>query len=174
MVSSRPKERMRPVLNFFGCSNDFITPKGYFPQLMRVCDGLLMLLSQDFLAFNWSAGFGKFLQVSVLTNTNTKTALTTLNAIQAASQSTFITAQLYSACDREKYTSCVIKSLEHLKNFKNGSVLYLGQNLTIPYMISKTKSISCDSPRAEDGTSRKRYTVFARQYLYSTELVEIQ
>jgi hypothetical protein len=61
---------------------------------MRVCVGLIMLLVQvpyvlspGVLAFNWSAGFG--------TSSGTiNTAPTTLNAIQAASQSTFINAQL--------------------------------------------------------------------------------
>jgi hypothetical protein len=36
--------------------------------------------------------------------------------------------------NREKYTFCVIKSLEHLKNFKNGPVLYLSPKLTL-YVI---------------------------------------
>jgi hypothetical protein len=45
------------------------------------------VLSPDFLAFNWSARFGTFLQVI-------NTGPTTLSAIQAASQSTFIDAEL--------------------------------------------------------------------------------
>jgi hypothetical protein len=77
------------------------------------------------------------------------TATNTLSAIQAASQSTFINAQLYSTlisvivknkqlilvsqsklalAAKNMYTSCVIKSLEYLKSLINGPVLYLGQN----------------------------------------------
>ncbi len=43
--------------------------------------------------------------------------------------------------NREKYTFSAIKGLEHIKNFKNGPVLYLGLRLE-----SKAKSISWDSP----------------------------
>jgi hypothetical protein len=70
------------------------------------------VLSPGFLASYWSAAFGTFLQVSALAShwlddvqivrqrwrKMTNTAPTTLSAIQAASQSTFITAQLYSTC----------------------------------------------------------------------------
>jgi hypothetical protein len=49
MVSSRPKYGTRPVLNFFRCSNDFITQKVYFSRLMRV-----------YLDAYWSEWFGHF------------------------------------------------------------------------------------------------------------------
>ncbi len=40
----------------------------------------------------------------------------------------------------KKYTFCVIKALEQSKNLKNGSVPYLGLELTIQYTTSKAKS----------------------------------
>jgi hypothetical protein len=45
----------------------------------------------------------------------------------------------------EKYTFCVIKSLEYLKNLKVGRLPYLGIELTIDhtlYMSSKAKFVS--------------------------------
>jgi hypothetical protein len=76
----------------------------------------MYILSPHFLASYWSAGFGTFLQVSALASQwledcanlrqlrekTTNVAPTTLSAIQAISQSTFINA----------------KSLERLNNFK--------------------------------------------------------
>ncbi len=44
----------------------------------------------------------------------------------------------------QKYTFCVIKSLEHLKNLPNGPVPCLSLKLT--YTSSKAKSISWDRP----------------------------
>jgi hypothetical protein len=38
---------------------------------------------------------------------------------------------------REKYTFCVIKSLEHLKNVKTGRVPYLGLELTMHVIESQ-------------------------------------
>ena len=99
MVSSRPKKGARPVFNSFSCSNDFMTQKVYFSQLMRVYVGLIMLSAcPGFLASYWSAGFGTFLQVSALAShwlegsvsvtllrrKTTNTALTTLSAIKAS------------------------------------------------------------------------------------------
>jgi hypothetical protein len=90
--------------------------KVYFSRLMGVYVGLIMLtgvLSPGFLAFYWSAGFGTFLQVSALAShwledctnftptpgENDQYSANYSSAIQAASQSTFINAQLYSICD---------------------------------------------------------------------------
>ncbi len=39
--------------------------------------------------------------------------------------------------NREKYTFCVIKSFEHLKNFKTGRGPYLGLELTIHILKSQ-------------------------------------
>ncbi len=71
------------------------------------------VLSPSFLAFYWSSGFGRFLQVSTLAShwlkacaylrhrrrETTNTAPITLSAVQAASQITFIDEQLYSTYD---------------------------------------------------------------------------
>ncbi len=54
----------------------------------------------------------------------------------------------------EKYTFWVIKSFKQLKNF--GRVPYLGLELTIQYMSSKTKSISWDSPFKEINRKTKQ------------------
>jgi hypothetical protein len=83
---------------------------------MSVCIGLRMLaarvLNQSFLASYWSAGLGRFFQVSALafhwradcvlrqrwrkiTNSVQRQLLLSLGAIQAASQSTFINEKLY-------------------------------------------------------------------------------
>jgi hypothetical protein len=40
--------------------------------------------------------------------------------------------------NHEKYTFCVIKSMEHLKNVKNGPILYLGLKLTIHVIKNQT------------------------------------
>jgi hypothetical protein len=66
--------------------------------------------------FYGSAGFGTFLQVSAL-------------ASQWLDDCANFTPT--SHINREKYTFCIIKSLEHLKYFKNGLILYLGLKLTI-------------------------------------------
>jgi hypothetical protein len=77
---------------------------------MPVCVGLT-ILAAGFLDSYWSAA--RFLKVSAfashgwrivqilrqLRGTTTNTAPTTLSAIQAASQSTFINEQIYSPCD---------------------------------------------------------------------------
>ncbi len=47
--------------------------------------------------------------------------------------------------NREKYTFCVIKSLEHLKNLKTGRVLYLGLELTT-HVLKSQIHLSWDSP----------------------------
>jgi len=39
--------------------------------------------------------------------------------------------------NREKYTFCVIKSLEHLKNLKTGHVPHLGLELTMHVIKSQ-------------------------------------
>jgi hypothetical protein len=44
---------------------------------------------------------------------------------------------MYGYINREKYTFCVIKSLEHLKSCKNRPVLYLGLKLTIHVIKSQ-------------------------------------
>ena len=44
---------------------------------------------------------------------------------------------LSSSRNREKYTFCNTKSLEHLKNLKNGPVPYLGIDLTIHVIKSQ-------------------------------------
>ncbi len=65
-LCSRPKERTGPVFKIFRFSNDFITQKAYLSPLMRVYVGLIMLAActlVGFLALNWSAAFGTFLQV---------------------------------------------------------------------------------------------------------------
>jgi hypothetical protein len=73
----------------------------------------MRVLNPGFLASNWSAEFGRFLQVSALafhwladcanftpSQRKTKnTAPATVSAIKAASQTTFINEQLYSTCD---------------------------------------------------------------------------
>jgi hypothetical protein len=107
MINSRPKYGMGPFLKLFRCSNNCIGQKVYFLRLRRVYVVLIMLgrvLSPSFFASYWSAGFRRFLQVLALGShwlgivqilhqrrrkTN-KTALTTLSAGQATSQSTFI------------------------------------------------------------------------------------
>jgi hypothetical protein len=80
----------------------------YFSWLMGVSVGLTKLLacvlSQGFLAFNCSAGFGTFLQVSLAgglckllrqrRRKTTNTVPSTLSAVQAASQSPFINSKL--------------------------------------------------------------------------------
>jgi hypothetical protein len=84
--------------------------KAYFSWLMQVCVGLTMLatcFNPGFLASHWSAGFGRFQQVSALSShwladcanftptrgKTTNTVPTTLSTIQATSQSTFINEQ---------------------------------------------------------------------------------
>ncbi len=83
----------------------------YLSRLMRVCVGFT-ILAAGFLDSYWSAA--RFLKVSAFAShgwrivqilrqrrgTTTNTAPpTTLSAIQAASQSTFINEQIYSPCD---------------------------------------------------------------------------
>jgi hypothetical protein len=77
-------------------------------------------LIPGFLASYWSAGFGTFLLVSALASH---------------------WLEDYANFNREKYTFSVIKSLDLLKNLKNGPVLYLGLKPP-PFMPSKAKSIS--------------------------------
>jgi hypothetical protein len=105
MVSSRPK-------------HNFIEQKVYFSLLMQVCIGLIMLagctyLTQVSLLLIGQQGLVDFFRyrplhpfgwqiVQILRQRRrktTNTAPTTLSAIQAASQSTFISYQLYSTCD---------------------------------------------------------------------------
>jgi hypothetical protein len=106
MVSSRPKEGMRPVLKLFRCSNDIITQKVYFSRLMRVCIGLSGLHLIQVLCFIWSEGFGRFLHVSVLAShwleDCANFTLTPDETKQESRQSTFINKQLYSTCDWQK------------------------------------------------------------------------
>ncbi len=85
---------------------------------MGVYVGLIMLSAylvqiSLLLSSNWSAGFGRFFQVSALAShwledyenftptpeETTNTASTTLSAIQAARQSTFVNTQLNFTCD---------------------------------------------------------------------------
>ncbi len=88
--------------------DDIYNAKSLFLRLMRICVGLnnvtgVYLLSPGFLALNWSSGFRTFLLVSALLligwrivqilRQRRKTT-NTLSTIQAASQSTFINAQI--------------------------------------------------------------------------------
>jgi hypothetical protein len=53
--------------------------------------------------------------------------------------------------NRKKYTFCVIKSLEHLENLKNGLALYLGLKLTMHvnksqiYLVRQSLELLLDS-----------------------------
>jgi hypothetical protein len=74
---------------------------------------MLVACTSGFLASYWSAGIGTFLQVPALAShwledcenftprrrITTNTAPTTLSAIQASSQTTFINEQLFITCD---------------------------------------------------------------------------
>jgi hypothetical protein len=164
MVSSGTNKGTRSFF-YFRFSNAFITQKVYFSRLKRVYIALIMSAActwSRFLCFllvsmvwDFPSGIGPLLPISwnivqILRQwwrKTTNTAPTTLSAIQATSQSTFISAQLSQLlisrhdenkqltllCQRklEKYTFCVIDSLVHVKNLKNGSALYLGLKLTI-------------------------------------------
>jgi hypothetical protein len=107
-----------PVFKFFRCLNDLITQKVYFLRLIRVCLGLIMLAMRRYLfkvslLFIGQHGLGHFFRyrpfvpigwriVQILRQRRRKTtsaAPTTLGAIQAASESSFINARLYSTCD---------------------------------------------------------------------------
>jgi hypothetical protein len=46
MVSSRAKKGTGPFIKLFGCSNDLIPQKVYFPRLTRVYVGLIMLVAR--------------------------------------------------------------------------------------------------------------------------------
>ncbi len=105
MVGSRPKKMMRPV---FRCSNDFITKKVHFlwfhaslqwlnnARRVNFVQFSLLFISQQGLQefFTLAGGLCKFYASAREKTTNT--ALNILGAIQATSQSTFISAQVYS------------------------------------------------------------------------------
>jgi len=104
--------------------------KVYFSRLMRVCVGLIMLVAgtySKFPFFSWSAGLGRFLQVSALAShcwrivqnlrqrRGKRTESTTPSAIQASSQST-------SLLSMNNYTPLVIS-----RNYKNKQLILLCQ-----------------------------------------------
>jgi hypothetical protein len=95
---------MWPVFTFFRCSNDFITQKVYnYVSGMYLVQVSLILIDQQ--------GLGHFFRyhrpllptswriLRERRRKKTNIVPTTLSAIQAASQSTFINAQLYSTSD---------------------------------------------------------------------------
>jgi hypothetical protein len=69
MVSSRPREGKRPIFKFFSCSSDCMIQKMYFPRLIRVCVGVIMLVActySRFPCFLLISRVGPFFQVSAL------------------------------------------------------------------------------------------------------------
>ncbi len=63
------KAESRHFAHLWCQNNDFISQKVCFSRLMRVyvgCSRRVPVLSPDFLASYWSAGFGTFLQISTL------------------------------------------------------------------------------------------------------------
>jgi hypothetical protein len=100
---------MWPVLKFFRCFNDFITEKVYNNDSgVHLTQVSLPLIGQqdlvDFFRYRPLLPIGWQIEKILCQHRRktTNTAPTTLNAIKASSQSTFINEQLNFTCDQQK------------------------------------------------------------------------
>jgi hypothetical protein len=108
---------MRPVFNFFSCSNDFYNSKSVFLAVIASLRWLNNVVGVYSVQVSWlligQQGLVDFFRNRLLLpigrriidilrqrrRKTTNTAPTTLIALQAASQSTFVYTKLYSLCD---------------------------------------------------------------------------